>query len=80
VTVAVRPDDVAVTAGLGAADVNQVPGTVRAVSEIEHATHYVVETAAGRVMAKTGRDGAPLVVGTEVTCSWPAHALHVFAV
>ncbi|WP_448070531.1 ABC transporter ATP-binding protein [Georgenia yuyongxinii] len=79
VTVAVRPHDV-VVAPAHDPGANQVRGVVRAVSEIEHDVHYIVETAsAGRVLARTRRGTEPpLTAGAEVTCSWPAHAVHLF--
>jgi spermidine/putrescine transport system ATP-binding protein len=79
VTVAVRPHDVVVAPEQGPG-ANRVRGVVRAVSEIEHDVHYIVETAAGRVLARARRGiEPPLETGAEVTCSWPAHAVHVFA-
>ncbi|WP_168205522.1 ABC transporter ATP-binding protein [Georgenia yuyongxinii] len=78
VTVAVRPHDVVVEP-VQSPGPNQVRGVVRAVSEIEHDVHYIVETASGRVLARTRRGTEPpLATGAEVTCSWPAHAVHLF--
>ncbi len=74
-----RPHDVAIGSA-GQTGTNQVRGVVRAVSEIEHDVHYIVESPAGRILARCRRGAEPpLAPGAEVTCSWSEQAVHLFS-
>jgi spermidine/putrescine transport system ATP-binding protein len=79
VTVAVRPENVTVSAGPPSGP-NAIAATLMSISQLGSYLQVVTLTAEGlKIVARTGRTAdLPTDIGAAVNCSWPADAVRVY--